>query len=88
MTRWFTAAQLTALAIFVAAVLATFAYEMIFVWPAQRCEAGGDWWDARDLQCLTPVPIARFTSRGLSLSGPPATNQRVAPGVQRTSPRP
>jgi hypothetical protein len=88
MTRWFTAAQLTVLALFVAAVLATFAYEMIYVWPAHKCEAGGDWWDAQDLQCLTPIPIARFTNHGLALGPAAPADQRVAPGAHKTSPRP
>ncbi|HZK99892.1 MAG TPA: hypothetical protein VFC47_08320 [Caulobacteraceae bacterium] len=90
MTRWFTAAQLTTLALFVAAVLATFAYEMIWVWPARRCEARGDWWDARGLECDTPIPIARLTARGLRF-GPASADvqdQRVAPGAHSTSSRP
>jgi hypothetical protein len=33
------------------------------VWPAQRCDREGLWWDQRDRQCLSPIPIERFTGR-------------------------
>ncbi len=87
MARWFTAAQLTALALFVAAVATAVAYEMIFVWPAQRCEAGGDWWDGRDLQASRPYRSPASQGQGLRFGPAEAPEaQRVAPGVQRTSP--
>jgi hypothetical protein len=43
---------------------------MIYVWPAQRCEQAGAWWDARDHECLTPIPVARFTGRDFSAYKP------------------
>ena len=55
-------------------------YHYIYVWPAQKCEAGGDWWDSQDRQCLTPIPIQRFTGR-LPKPGdaPPAVPAAVPP---------
>jgi hypothetical protein len=66
MERWFTTAKLTTLALFFILSLGTVAYEAIFIWPVQRCEQSGAWWDPRDRQCLTPIPIERFTRRAMS----------------------
>ena len=51
------------LALFAASSLAAFGYEWWFVWPAQKCEARQNWWDPRDHECLTPMPIWRITGR-------------------------
>lgn len=44
------------------------AYKWYFVWPRERCEAAGDWWDAKDHRCGVPIAVWRFTGRA-----PPAT---------------
>jgi hypothetical protein len=71
MTRWITTAKLVALCAFFGASLAAVGYQMVFVWPVQRCEARGDWWDAQYRECLTPMAIWRITGR-LAPSPPPA----------------
>src|SRR5438034_6835389 len=38
-------------------------YDAIFVWPEQQCTADGAWWDKKDRECLTPIPIWRLTGR-------------------------
>ena len=38
-------------------------YQVMYVWPSQRCEAMGDWWDPRDRVCAVPIPISQFTGR-------------------------
>jgi len=52
---------------FVAAFVVIFAglliYQAYYIWPAQRCEAHGDWWDEKDKVCAVPVPISMFTGR-------------------------
>ncbi len=85
MNRWIIGAKLVALTIFVLSSLALTLYDIYYVVPASRCERGGAWWDPKDRQCLTPLPIWRITGRGLE-TGPAAPAQRVAPGTQRTSP--
>ncbi len=87
MERWITSAKLIVLAGFVVVSAGTAWYEWAYVWPVKRCDARGAWWDFRDRQCLTPMPIWRITGRGL-VPAAPAPDQRVAPGVQRTSPAP
>ena len=87
MTRWITSAKLLVLGLFLCASLATIAYEWVYVWPARKCEARGAWWDPDDRQCVVPMPIWRITGRRL-VRGPPESGQRVAPGIQSTSPPP
>jgi hypothetical protein len=70
MRRWFTTAHLAALALFLAVSAGLVGYQILYVWPAQRCEQAGAWWDARDHECLTPIPIERFTGRNFSAYKP------------------
>ncbi|MDR3509983.1 MAG: hypothetical protein P4L64_19020 [Caulobacteraceae bacterium] len=51
------------LIVFVVACAGVFAYHYFYVWPAQRCEAVGDWWDGKDRTCAIPIPISHFTGR-------------------------
>ena len=39
------------------------AFQAYYVWPANRCEAKGDWWDPEDHVCAVPMPISQFTGR-------------------------
>ena len=55
-------------------VAAAVGYEWLYVWPIQKCERQGAWWDPRDHQCLTPMPIWNITHRG----GPPTPPVVVA----------
>ncbi len=49
--------------VFAVLCAAMIAYQILYVWPAQRCEAMGDWWDPRDRVCAVPMPISHFTGR-------------------------
>jgi len=53
------------------------AYQVICVWPVQRCEAQGDWWDPRDGVCAVPIPISQFTGR--RVGGKLVIEQKPAP---------
>jgi hypothetical protein len=55
--------KLIFLAIFACASLAVFVYHYFWVWPGERCEAKGDWWDASGRVCATPVLISDITGR-------------------------
>ena len=59
--------------VFVAACLAAFVYQYFFVWPEQQCDQVGAWWDAKDHQCLSPMPIWRITGRMAPRTVIPAT---------------
>jgi hypothetical protein len=72
MDRWITNTKIVFLGLFLAASAAAAAYEWWFVWPVQKCDAAGAWWDPADHQCLTPMPIWRMTGR------PPAPSPGAA----------
>ncbi len=63
MNRWIVSTRYIVLGMFIAACLGVTAYEWWFVWPVQKCDKAGAWWDPADHQCLTPMPIWRFTGR-------------------------
>ncbi len=44
-------------------IAAAVGYEWRYVWPVRDCENKGAWWDPKDRQCLTPMPIWRITNR-------------------------
>ncbi len=70
MARWITSAKLIVLAGFLFVSAGTAWYEWAYVWPVKRCDARGAWWDFRDRQCLTPMPIWRITGRGVVPAAP------------------
>jgi hypothetical protein len=49
--------------VFLIACLVALVYHLFFVWPEQDCAQRGAWWDGKDRQCLTPLPIWRLTGR-------------------------
>jgi hypothetical protein len=55
--------KLIFLGLFLLASGAVWAYQAMFVWPKERCEAHGDWWDDQDGVCAVPMPIWSFTHR-------------------------
>jgi hypothetical protein len=55
--------KLIFLGLFVVACGAVWYYHATYVWPKQRCEAHGDWWDEKDRVCAVPMPIWTFTHR-------------------------
>lgn len=63
MLRLLNRVQLAYLGLFIAACISVFAYQAIYVWPVQKCEAHGGWWSAKYHMCATPIPIWRFTGR-------------------------
>jgi hypothetical protein len=42
---------------------AIWSYQVFYVWPRERCERAGGWWDGKDRRCGVPVAIWRFTGR-------------------------
>ena len=67
--------KLIFLALFGLGTAAIFVYHAGWVWPAEKCEARGKWWDPQGRVCAQPVLISDLTGR--------LTNRRdpdVAPG--------
>jgi len=57
--------KLIFLVIFAICCVGIWTYQALYVWPRNKCEAMGDWWDWRDRVCAVPMPIWRFTGRGI-----------------------
>ncbi|HEY2658520.1 MAG TPA: hypothetical protein VGI79_02280 [Caulobacteraceae bacterium] len=70
------------LILFAVLCAAMITYQIMYVWPAQRCEAVGDWWDPRDRVCAVPIPISQFTGRKID------GKLVVTPNAQKTPVRP
>ena len=51
------------LAVVIIAAAGLWAYQALYIWPRQRCEAAGDWWDDKDRRCGVPIAIWRITGR-------------------------
>lgn len=63
MNRTIDRLKLIFLAAFAILSAAAFAYHIGWVWPGQKCEAAGDWWDWRSRTCASPVLISDITGR-------------------------
>jgi len=79
MERWITHGKLIALAAFFVASAITIFYQAYYVWPVQRCEGRGAWWDTKDRQCLDPIPIWRITGRALAKYPAPVSGSPPGP---------
>jgi hypothetical protein len=72
MNRTIDRLKLIFLVIFAVCCVIIWTYHALYVWPRDRCEAKGDWWDPQDRVCAVPVPISILIGR-LPGPGTPAT---------------
>lgn len=63
MNRTIDRLKLIFLGLFLILSVGAFAYHVGWVWPGQKCEAAGDWWDWRSRTCARPVQISDITGR-------------------------
>jgi hypothetical protein len=75
--------KLVFLGLFAIMIAITIGYEALYVWPktrpVQNCEGRGGWWDEKDRQCLTPMPIYTFTHRAPGAPQPKDLVERPVP---------
>lgn len=78
MHRLLTMKRLSVLFLATFAVLlgGVFAYQALVVAPADRCEAGGGWWDAEGEVCARPIAIAEAVDQLKGLSRAEASDVR------------
>jgi len=55
--------KLIFLGVFILASAGVFIYHAGWVWPRDKCEARGDWWDWRGRTCAHPILISDITGR-------------------------
>ncbi|HWF00884.1 MAG TPA: hypothetical protein VG248_13885 [Caulobacteraceae bacterium] len=71
--------KLLLVGMFFLASAVTIGYQAWYIWPMQKCERGGDWWDGKDHQCLAPIPVWRITGRLPPIPASPGKAAAKAP---------
>lgn len=75
--------KLIFLGVFAVACVALWAYQILYVWPAKKCEAGGQWWDRDRRVCAQPIYIPDITGRPAGVSRKAWSEQKAAEENQR-----
>ena len=70
------------LVVFAVLTVAVWVTHIFWIWPGQRCEAKGMWWDWRTRICAMPVPLQVFTGRA---AGEP---RDIVPAPKPIAPQP
>lgn len=63
MNRTIDRLKLVFLGVFAVACAGVWAYQVFYVWPAERCEASQAWWDPETRTCARPIYIPDITGR-------------------------
>jgi len=63
MNRTIDRLKLIFLGLFAVMSAGVFVYHVFWVWPGDKCEAAGDWWDGRTRTCAKPILISDITGR-------------------------
>lgn len=63
MNRTIDRLKLIFLGLFIVLSAATLVYHVGWVWPGQKCEEAGHWWDWRSRTCAKPILISDITGR-------------------------
>ena len=87
MTRFYNRLMLGFIALFVVGVLGAFAYQIIYVIPAQKCEAVGNWWEPQSRTCAAPIYLPHITGRPIDRNARAAAAQAALPQAQANSPQ-
>jgi hypothetical protein len=88
MNRFYNRLMLGFAAVFVAAVAAAFAYQVMYVIPAQKCESVGNWWEPGTRTCATPIFLPHITGRPLDTAARARAAAEGLAEAERRSPKP
>ncbi|MDO9472028.1 MAG: hypothetical protein Q7J28_03160 [Caulobacter sp.] len=69
--------------IFLVSGVALWAFQILYVMPAKKCEAGGQWWDRGRRVCAQPIYIPDMTGRPEGVSRKEWSERKAAEEVQR-----
>ncbi len=83
MNRTIDRLKLIFLGIFLVGAAASWGYQILWVWPAQKCEDNGAWWDASSRTCAHPIYIPDITGRPAGMSREEWSEKRAAEAVQK-----
>lgn len=71
------------LALFAVSAVAIWAYQIFYVWPAQKCDSRQGWWDSKGRVCATPLYISSITGRPVGMSRKEWSEKQATREIQR-----
>jgi hypothetical protein len=83
MNRTIDRLKLIFLGIFAIGVVAIWAYQILVVVPARRCEGNGQWWDRDRRICAQPLYIPDITGRPAGMSRKEWSEKKAAEDMAR-----
>ena len=75
--------KLVFLALFAVGTVGIWAYQIFYVFPAQKCDDRGGWWDRKGRLCATPIYIPGITGRPKGVSRKAWSEIQAARQAQR-----
>jgi hypothetical protein len=87
MTRFYNRLMFGFAAVFVVGVVCAFAYQIMVVIPAQKCEGAGAWWEPKSRVCATPIFLPHITGRPIGVAARAQAAQAGLPEAERRSPQ-
>jgi|GEM_PF-4536010 hypothetical protein len=77
MNRLIDRLKLFFLGVFAISCVAVWAYQILWVAPAKRCESHGAWWDPSSRVCATPIYLPNLTGRPAGALSPAELKARA-----------
>lgn len=71
------------LVLFAFGAVAIWGYQVFYVWPAQKCDNRGGWWDRKGRICASPIYIPSITGRPAGMSRKAWSEKQAARQIQR-----
>ncbi|MFA7261839.1 MAG: hypothetical protein WC068_02345 [Caulobacter sp.] len=75
--------KLVFLVLFAIGTAAIWGYQFFYVFPAQKCDDRGGWWDRKGRICATPLYIPSITGRPKGMSRKAWSERQAAREIQR-----
>lgn len=83
MNRTIDRLKLIFLGIFALGCAGVWAYQILYVMPAKKCDAQGQWWDGATRTCARPIYIPSLTGRPEGMSRKEWSEKQAAAKIQR-----
>ena len=71
------------LVLFAIGAAGIWSYQIFYVWPAQKCDSRGGWWDMKARICAAPINVPDLTGRPEGMSRREWSEKQAARQLQR-----
>ena len=71
------------LILFAVGCVGIWSYQIFYVWPAQKCDRHGGWWDGKARICAAPIYVPDLTGRPAGMSRKAWSEKQAARQLQR-----